>query len=76
MVRVETMWQDETGTLRVAPGVIEDRSRGGVSVRVKEPVSIGSNLEIKSQNEQFTGVVKNCRRDGRGYVLGIQRDTI
>jgi len=74
MVRVDVMWQDEEGTLRIVPGVLEDRSRGGVSVRVKEQIPVGSILEIRWQNEQFSGVVTYCRRDGVLYVLGIQRD--
>jgi hypothetical protein len=76
MVRVDAMWQDETGTVRVVPGVLEDRSRGGVSVRVKEQISVGSRLEIRWQREQFSGTITHCRRDGVSYILGIQRDPL
>jgi hypothetical protein len=74
MVRVDAMWQDQDGTLRIVPGVLEDRSRGGVSVRVKEQIPVGSILEIRWQNEQFSGLVTYCRPDGVLYVLGIQRN--
>ena len=76
MVRVDAMWQDETGALRIVPGILEDRSRGGVSVRVKDQVSVGATLEIRWQNEQFSGVVTYCRRDGVLYILGVQRNDV
>jgi hypothetical protein len=74
MVRVDAMWQDKDGNLRIVPGVLDDRSRGGVSVRVKNQIPVGAIIEIRWQNEQFSGVVTYCRRDGEQYILGINRD--
>jgi hypothetical protein len=73
MVRVEAMWQDDTGTLRIVPGVLEDRSLGGVSVRVNSPIRAGASVELRGQYEQFTGVVTYCRREGVVYIVGVQR---
>src|ERR1700674_1201094 len=74
MTRVEAMWEDETGTPHVAPATIEDRSPGGVSLRISTPISVGSKLTIKGHREQFTGVVVNSRNDKAEYFLGIKRD--
>ena len=75
MIRVEAMWEDETQKKCVAPATIEDRSHGGVCIRIGTPISAGSTLTIKRNNEQFSGVVTNLRADDRGYVLGIKLDT-
>jgi hypothetical protein len=74
MTRVETMWEDETGTPHVAPATIEDRSPSGASIRISSPISVGSKLTIKGPREQFTGVVVNSRNDKGEYFLGIKRD--
>ena len=75
MTRVEAMWEDETQKQCVAPATIEDRSRGGVCIRIGTPISAGSKLTIKRHSEQFSGVVTNLRADDGGYILGIKLDT-
>jgi hypothetical protein len=74
MTRVEALWEDETQTARVAPAIIEDKSPGGVCIRISSPISVGSKLTIKSRREQFSGTVANSRRDKTEYILGVQRD--
>jgi len=74
MERVELLWTDETGTPRIVPGTLEDKSRIGVSIRVKEAIVVGSVLEVKTPSEQFSGIVTNCRLDGTEYVAGIRRE--
>jgi hypothetical protein len=74
MTRVEAMWEDESGTARVAPATIEDRSPGGANIRINTPISVGSKLTIKGHREQFTGVVVNSRNEKTEYFLGIKRD--
>ena len=76
MTRVEVLWEDETKTPRVAPAIIEDRSRSGVCIRISVPISVGSKLTIKWQREQFSGVVANSRCDRKGYILGIMIDSV
>src|ERR1035438_7028350 len=39
------------------------------------PRSVGSKLTVKWQREQFFAVAKNCRSDGREFLLGVRRDT-
>ena len=74
MAKVEALWVDETGNPRIAPATVEDRSRGGVSIRINTPVSVGTKLTIKWQSEQFSGTVTHSRREKADYLLGIQRD--
>lgn len=72
MARVDVLWVDQRGTPRVAPGTLEDRSPGGMSVRMKDPVHIGAHITVKWGNEQASGSVTNCRRAKSEYATGIR----
>ena len=74
MARVDALWGDEDGTPRVAPAKLEDTSHGGMSVRMKNAIRIGSHITIKWGSEQVSGTVTNCRREKNVYVLGVKRD--
>jgi PilZ domain len=74
MARVDVLWEDDDGTPRVAPGTLEDKSAGGVSVRMRMPIKVGAILTIKWGSEQFSGTITNCRPDRQEYVVGVQRD--
>jgi hypothetical protein len=74
MAKVEALWQDDIGNPRVAPATVEDRSRGGLSIRINAPIKGGTKLIIKRQNEQFSGNITHSRRDKAEYILGIQFD--
>ncbi len=52
---------------------MEDKSVGGARIRVKAPIATGSQLKIRWRFEQFEGIAKYCRREGREFVVGIQR---
>lgn len=75
MARAEAQWEDAAGTPRVALAMLEDISHGGAGVRLRQPICVGSRLQIKWHKEQFSGTVRHCHREGTEYVLGIQRDT-
>ena len=74
MARVDVLWGDEDGTPRVAPATLEDTSHGGMSVRMKIEVRVGSHVTIKRGSEQVSGIVTNSHRDKSDYVLGMKRD--
>jgi hypothetical protein len=76
MIFVEASWEDETGVARKTRACMEDRSAGGACIRVKTPIAIGSRVSIQWRFEQFSGVVKYCRQEGREYLVGIQRNVI
>jgi len=75
MARVDVLWGDEDAAPRVAPATLEDWSDGGVCVRIRNPIRVGSHITIKWGSEQFSGTVTNCRREKVEYVLGVQRNT-
>jgi hypothetical protein len=74
MARVEALWEDETGTPRVAPAKLEDKSPGGLSIRIKERITVGSKVTVHWDRGQFSGSVTYCLLRRGEYVLGIQRD--
>ncbi|HEY3453496.1 MAG TPA: PilZ domain-containing protein [Bryobacteraceae bacterium] len=76
MARAELQWEDSTGTSRAAHAMLEDISRGGAGIRLRQPIGVGSKLNVKWHKEQFSGTVRHCRREGMEYVLGVQRDAL
>lgn len=70
----EVIWQDATGTSFRAPATLEDTSASGACLRLQRPFSVGSRLMIKWHREQFAAIAKNCRNDGRDFLLGVLRE--
>ena len=52
----------------------EDESPGGIALSVTAPVTVGARVRIRRHDCERLGTVRNCRRDGREYVIGIQYD--
>ena len=75
IARGEVSWEDQFGFAHHAPARIEDRSVSGVCIRVKEPIGVGSTVNIKWRWDGFSGITKYCREDQGEYVIGIQRFT-
>ena len=74
MIMVKASWEDQTGTVRNASARIENKSSGGACIRLREKIDVGTRLMIEGQWEKFTGEARYCRKDGRDYLIGIQRD--
>ena len=74
MARVDILWTDDEFTPRIAPAILEDRSRGGVSLRMKNAVQVGSHVTVKSGMLQYSGTVMNCRRDEGTFITGVKLD--
>jgi hypothetical protein len=74
MTLVEASWQDQSGTLQTVPARMENKSTGGACIRVKTPIGVGSKLMVQWRWEQFSGIAKYCRSEGKEYRVGIQRD--
>jgi hypothetical protein len=72
MARVDILWMDDELTPRVTPATLEDRSHGGVSLRIKNSISLGSHITIKSGTLQFSGIVTHSRRDKGGFMIGVK----
>ncbi|MFZ0201859.1 MAG: hypothetical protein WB523_23170 [Candidatus Sulfotelmatobacter sp.] len=74
MILVEASWEDESGAVKAIPARMEDRSASGACIRVKTPIGVGEKLRIQWRFDQFSGVTKYCRSDGREFLVGILRD--
>ncbi len=75
MILVQVSWQDRSGALQTIPACMEDKSVSGACIRVKTRIGVGSKLSIQWRWDQFSGIAKNCRSEGREYLVGVQRDT-
>jgi hypothetical protein len=69
----EVSWED-SGEIHKLPATLEDTSSSGACVRVKRAFSVGSKVTIRWHREQFSAVTRNCRSEGRDFLLGVRRD--
>jgi hypothetical protein len=76
MILVEASWQDQLGALRSEPARMENRSAHGACIRIKARVSVGAQVYIQSHREQFSGIAKYCRVDGKEFLVGIYKDAV
>jgi hypothetical protein len=74
MIRVEVSWEDSAGNVRSLPARMEDKSPRGACLRVNKPIEVGAKLRVQWRFEQFSGVVKYCRREEWDYIVGMLRD--
>jgi hypothetical protein len=74
MILVDVSWLDTAGVLQKCRACMEDKSASGACIRVKTAIALGSKLKIQWRFEQFFGIVKYCRLDGREYLVGVQKD--
>src|SRR5271165_3414283 len=70
----EISWEDPTGTPYRAPATMEDTSASGACLRVPAPIGIGARLTVRWHREQFRAIARNCRVDGKEFLLGVRRD--
>ena len=74
MIRVEVSWEDPSGNVHRLPARMEDKSPSGACLRVPKPIEVGAKLRVHWRFEQFSGVVRYCRREDWDYFVGILRD--
>jgi hypothetical protein len=70
----EVWWEDPAGKPLRAAATLEDTSLSGACIRLKTPITIGARLTVKWHREQFCAVARNCRSDGREFLLGVRRE--
>jgi hypothetical protein len=51
-----------------------NRSLGGACVRLRRAVAVGTKVRVQWRWDQFTGVTRYCRSEGREFLVGIQRE--
>ena len=69
----EISWQDPSGVPCRAPATLEDTSKSGACLRVKRPFEVGSTVTVKWHRDHFCAIARNCRSDGRDFLLGVRR---
>lgn len=69
----EVCWEDLTGTANHATATLEDTSASGACIRIKKPITVGSTVTVKWHRGQFSGIARNCRSDGKDFLLGVRR---
>jgi len=74
MIMVEASWEDQSGTVQSTRARIENKSSGGACIRLNKKIAVGTRLRVEGQWERFSGEARYCRRDGRDYLVGIQKD--
>jgi len=73
MIVVDVSWEGQSGTLQTARARMENRSISGACIRLKPRIQVGTKLRIHWRWEEFTGVARYCRSDGREHLVGVQR---
>jgi len=71
----EVLWEDQTGTPNRVSATLEDTSPSGACIRLKTPITVGSRLTVRWHREQFSAVARNCRSDGRDFLLGVHKES-
>jgi hypothetical protein len=75
MIMVEAFWQDQSGTVQSVHARMQNKSPGGACLRLKSQIEVGTKLRVEGRWDKFSGVARYCRKDGRDYVVGIQKDS-
>ncbi len=75
MIFVEAAWQDGNGMPQKTRACMQDKSAGGAGLRFKTPIAPGTQVQIQWRFEQFSGIVKYCRQEGRDYLVGVKRES-
>jgi hypothetical protein len=76
MILVEASWLDNAGTVRSMQARMENRSAHGACIRIKAKVGVRARVYIRSHREQFSGIAKYCRVDGKEFLVGIHKDAV
>src|SRR6266404_5558522 len=76
MILVEASWLDLSGVVQSVTARMENHSAHGACIRMKARVALGKRVYIQSHREQFSGIAKYCRVDGKKFLVRIHRDTV
>ena len=67
-------WQDNDGSSKTQPGLLENRSRSGVGITVTDPIPVGARVKFHGRGKERAGIVRYCRPGGLSFLVGIQLD--
>jgi hypothetical protein len=69
---VRIYWQDSTGKLLDAPGIVRNVSDAGLGVEVHDLFSVGQLLSIAMHDASLQGVVRHVQEHYSSYLVGIE----
>ena len=72
---MEAIWQDPNGELRTQPGFMEDRSKSGAGLSVRNEIPPGTRVKLIVNRQEFAAIVRNCRRFAMEYRVGIEYES-
>lgn len=53
-------------------GMIEDRSKSGLAIRVRKPMTVGSEILVLHGRSVLRCEVKRCVQSGTEFMLGVR----
>jgi hypothetical protein len=65
-------WKDKNGASHREYAELEDISEGGICLQMESQIAPGTQIAILYPRGRYEGVVKHCRLEADGYVLGVQ----
>ena len=70
--RVQVRVQSENGGAATLSGMIEDRSKSGLGIRVRTPVPVGTEISVLQGSTVLRYEVRRCIRNGMEFLLGAR----
>ena len=70
--RVEVCFQPDGSDACSFGGVIEDRSKSGLAIRVRKPVPVGSEISVLHRSAILRCEIRRCVQSGTEYLLGVR----
>jgi len=70
--RVQVCFQPEGSEPCTFAGMIEDRSKSGLGVRVRKPIPVGSKISVFHGSAILRCEVKRCVPSGMDFLLGMR----
>jgi hypothetical protein len=69
---VDVSWKDQAGRKKTATGLLEDISPSGACLQMEAPVPLGTAIQWRTADHEFTGAVRYCVYREIGYFVGVQ----
>jgi hypothetical protein len=70
IARTEVAWASDGGEIRI-PGLIENKSAGGLGIQVSKAIAVGTPIKVKLRNQMVAAVVRRCQKLPIGFFIGV-----
>ena len=69
---VEISWRDERGRIIYAQARCVDWSDAGARIAYHEPITLGAQIQIRTDRGRMLGQVRYCTQHASAYHVGIE----